>query len=162
MKTLILSAAVAAMLAVTPATAKEKLSYLSTPDAEALEFFKCSISIQYTRDLLRADGFDAYTSIPGTFDKAGRAAVVKAALLAESEGGNPKVKKISFTSDKATKLVKSDIDYHVLAAGKEVANSSFLKGFSAIEGCMTPETLDKARAAVDWFDNDVALFETLK
>lgn len=162
MKTLFLSAVAASLMLAAPVAAKDKLSYLSAPDAQAIEFFKCSVSVQYARDAMRADGYDAYTSIPGTFDKAGRAAVVKAALLAEADGEKPQVKKISFTSEKAKKLVKADIDYHVLTAAKQVANLDFLKGVDELEDCLKPENLDKARAAVDWFNNDVALFEELK
>ena len=162
MKTLILAAMAAALLGAVPASAKDKLSYLSAVDSEAVAFFKCAATVEAVRENLLADGYDAYTSLPGTFDKAGRAAVIKASLLAEEYEAKPKVKKISFTSAKAEKLVTSDIAVHRAIAAADLDKTSFAGGFDALASCTTPSRLDSARAAVDWLDNDVALFEPVK
>ncbi|MCZ7861565.1 hypothetical protein O9X98_09145 [Agrobacterium salinitolerans] len=154
--------AAAAALSAVPANAADKLSYLSSMDAEALGYFRCAASVGATREILLADGFDVYTSLPGTFDKAGRAAVIQAALLAEEHGAKPKIKRISFTAPKTLKIVQSDIAAHRDKAERELAKGEFVKGLDVLANCVSPANLDAARAMVDWFDNDVALFEDLK
>lgn len=152
----------AAALSAVPATAAEKLSYLSSMDAEALGYFRCAASVGATREILLSDGFDVYTSLPATFDKAGRAAVIQASLLAEEHGAKPKIKRISFTAPKTLKIVASDIDAHRNKAEGELAKDEFVKGLDELAQCVSPANLDAARSMVDWFDNDVALFEDLK
>jgi uncharacterized protein YbjT (DUF2867 family) len=159
-KALVIAAA-AAMSAV-PAAAAEKLTYLSSMDTEALGYFRCAASVGATREILLRDGFDVYTSIPGTFEKAGRAAVIKAALLAEEHEASPKIKRISFTAPKTTKIVAADIAAHRNRAERELAKGEFVKGLDDLATCVSPAKLDAARAMVDWLDNDVALFEDLK
>lgn len=154
--------AAAAALSAVPATAAEKLSYLSSMDAEALGYFRCAASVGATREILLADGFDVYTSLPGTFDKAGRAAVIKAALLAEEYGAEPKIKRISFTGSKTSKVIAADIDAHRNTAERELAKGEFVTGLDDLATCVSPANLDAARAMVDWLDNDVALLEDLK
>ncbi|MBY3150916.1 hypothetical protein HFO56_00540 [Rhizobium laguerreae] len=154
--------AAAAVISAVPATAGEKLSYLSSMDADALNFFRCAASVGATRELLLEDGFDVYTSFPGTFDKAGRAAVIKAALLAEEFQEGPKLKHVSFTGKRATRLVASDIDAHRNKADRDLATGTFVKGLDDLASCVSPSRLDAARAMVDWLDNDVGLFEDLK
>jgi len=162
MKTIFLALAVASVATATPASSAGKLSYLSAYDIEAIGYFKCAASVEAVRQVLLKDGYDTYSSVPATFDKAGRAAVIKAALLAEEFERRPKVKKISFTSDKANRLVSGDIAAHRAAALDELAQSTLPDGFDTVAGCTMPDRLDAARAMVDWFDNDVALFESLK
>jgi hypothetical protein len=154
--------AAAAMVSAVPATAAEKLSYLSSMDADALDYFRCAASVGATRDILLDDGYDVYSSLPGTFDKAGRAAVIKAALLAEEYEAKPKVKHVSFSSAKTTKIIASDIDAHRNKAERELAKGEFVKGLDDLATCVSPKNLDAARAMVDWLDNDVSFFEDLK
>jgi uncharacterized protein YbjT (DUF2867 family) len=154
--------AAAAVLSAVPATASEKLTYLSSMDAEALGYFRCAASVGATREILLSDGFDVYTSLPGTFDKAGRAAVIKASLLAEEHGAKPKIKRISFTAAKTLKIIESDIDAHRNKAERELAKGEFIQGLGELAKCVSPANLDAARGMVDWFDNDVSLFEDLK
>lgn len=156
------AAIAAALLSATPAMASEKLTYLSSLDSEAVGFFRCAASVGATRDILLADGFDVYSSLPGTFEKAGRAAVIKASLLAGEFGANPKVKSISFTAAKTVKLIAADIEAHRNKAERELARGDFVDGLDDLAGCVSPARLDAARAMVDWLDNDVALFEDLK
>jgi hypothetical protein len=154
--------AAAAVISAVPATAAEKLSYLSSMDADALDYFRCAASVGATRDILLDDGYDVYSSLPGTFDKAGRAAVIKAALLAEEFEAKPKVKHVSFTAPKTTRLIAGDIDAHRNKAERELAKGEFVKGLDDLATCVSPNKLDAARAMVDWLDNDVGFFEGLK
>ncbi|MCS4089908.1 hypothetical protein [Rhizobium sp. BK176] len=152
----------AALIAALPASAAEKLSYLSSMDADALGYFRCAASVGATRDILLDDGYDVYSSLPGTFDKAGRAAVIKAALLAEEYEAKPQIKHISFTAAKTTKIIASDIDAHRNKAERELAKGEFVKGLDDLATCVSKKNLDDARAMVDWLDNDVSFFKELK
>jgi hypothetical protein len=159
-KAIVVAAAV--VMSAVPVVAAEKLSYLSSMDKEALDYFRCAESVGATREMLLRDGFDVYTSIPGTFDKAGRAAVIRAALLAEELDAAPRIKRISWNAPNAIKVISSDIAVHRRNAAREIAKGEFVKGLDDLATCVSPEKLDAARAMVDWLDNDVALFESLK
>lgn len=156
-----LFAAVAIVFSAAPVDAA-KLSYLSSPDADALRYFKCAASVGAIRDVLFADGFDVYSSIPATYEKAGRAAVVKASLLAEEHGAAPQVKRVSFTAKSTEKLVLSDVYVHKALASADLGKLSHAKGLSVLDDCVSPSRIDEARGMVDWFDNDVALMDSLK
>jgi hypothetical protein len=154
--------AAGAVLCALPATAAEKLSYLSVMDSDALHYFRCAENIGATRQVLLSSNYNVFSSLPATFDKAGRAAVIKAALLAEEYEAKPKVKHISFVSAYATKLVASDIAAHRAAAKRGLNNGEYARGLEGLATCVSPKELDSARTMVDWLDNDVGLFKDLK
>nr|WP_250808084.1 hypothetical protein [Neorhizobium tomejilense] len=161
MKTMI-SALLVALSASSAATAADKLAYLSSRDAVAVGYFKCAIAVEAVRDLVREDGYDIYSGVPAIFDKAGRATVVKAALLAEEHRARPKVKKLDFTSEKAVRLVSNDVAVHRRAADAELTAAALMVGFDTLSGCITPDKIEAARKLGEWFDKDVGLFWSLK
>jgi hypothetical protein len=158
----IATALLVAALATPSAFAADRLGYLSSRDTEAVGYFKCAIAVEAVRDLMLEDGYDVYSGVAAAFDKAGRATVVKAALLAEENRAHPRVKKLDFTSEKAKRLVSNDVAVHRRAADRELSATTMLDGFDTLADCVNQEKLAKAESIGTWFDEDVSLFWSLK
>lgn len=155
----------AALVSASPVVASERLSFLSSFDPLAVDYFRCATVLDDVIGTKRAgrlsgDVFDS--SLPAVFDKAGRAAVIMASLLAEETGAKPKIKHISFTAPNTVKLIDSDISVHRRKGQAEIEAASAGSNAHYLKECSTPQKLSEARNMVEWFDKDVGLFEDLK
>jgi hypothetical protein len=153
----------AALLSASPAAAGgADLMYLPSYDGTALDMFKCGEIAGVLRERYLDDGFDAYSGTVALFEKAGGAAVVKAALTAENSSRKPKVRDISFSSAQAERLVSADVAAHAREAHARLSRETFADGVAAMAACSAATVLDEARGLVDWYDNDVAVLPVLK
>jgi len=132
--------------------------FLRTSDTEALSNFRCAAAVGTVRDAMRESGFDALGGLPEMFDRAGKAAVVKAVLLSTETGNSLAGPKVSFTSARTVEAVSRDVSSH-----RAEGASSVGKGANALMGeCLSRARLQAARELAEWFADDVSLFERLK
>jgi hypothetical protein len=156
MKTLALAAALAAALAGN-ARAGDGLRYLSAYDTHAIDLFQCGELVGVMRDNFREAGFGVYGGLAETLLLAGKASVVKSALVAAETSHKPKIANVSFTSSKTRGLVDGDVEAHIRKAHDDLFTGSFSSGVGKIAACLAPTYRAQAEGLVNWWKTDTSV-----
>jgi hypothetical protein len=98
-----------------PAVAKD-LTFLEHYDADALVLFECAELASEVRVNYLKSGFDAYAEVVTKYRAAGKAAVIKSALLIDEDKDRPISVRPSFQSKAVERKVASDVATHATVA----------------------------------------------
>ena len=160
-KFLLAAAALLASATVADAADKSLLSYLPEYDQLALRMLTCADIVE--NDGPRIQGMDSkqLAGIADNYNKAGRAAVVRAALEAPGSSPAPKIPSISFTSKHAEDAVTADLRAHEKQADLVYSNLR-RTGFDISSFCASSKTLDEAAKLNDWFASDTSVLTKVK
>jgi hypothetical protein len=165
MKTSFLAVAVIALSCASAAHATDlgadKLKYLPQFDPAAIRMLACSDMI--SKDGARIGGLDAKSAakLVKTYEAAGRAAVVRAALEAPGSAPAPKVANISFTSKAAKAVVTNDLRVHEARAA-EFTDEVRQSGFDVSSSCVEGFAIKEAESLNDWFAHGTSVLTEVK
>lgn len=161
MKTSILAASLVLLASTSFVSAADRLSFLKSPNMEAINYFGCASVIGRLRSDLKDAGFDTMTGLPEVYDAAGTAAVARAALMTPETNGGQLASNVSFTSRKTERLVAQDVAWHRGRAKQAVMRGTFETAATKLTACLDPSFEERAKRDADWFRRDVSLFRSL-
>lgn len=163
MPSMLLSAAAAAMIATAPASdaATSRLLFLPGFDAEALQMLECAETIRTQPARFAILGKKAVDKLQNDYRSAGRAAVVRAALMAPGSPAAPKVQDISFESKEATLFVTNDLRVHEDKARFLVAQTR-QSGFDTSSVCLETSLRKEVEELNLWFAEDTSVLTDVR
>lgn len=160
MTSILVAAAVTALFAAAPAPLSDasasRLLYLPNFDAEAVQMLECAETIRTQPSRFSSLGKADSAALQKDYRNAGRAAVVRAALMAPGSSTAPKVEHLSFTSMEATLFVTNDLRVHEDKARFLVAQTR-LSGFDTSSTCLDEGLRKEAVEINTWFSEDTAV-----
>lgn len=151
---ILVSAAAAALVAITPVDASpSRLLFLRDFDQEALQMLECAEMIRTQPTLFSVAGNKKdIAKLESAYRSAGRAAVVRAALLTEE----PKVGRVSFEEPSTTQFVKSDLRVHEDKA-RYLVVQTLRSGFDTSSVCLNQGLRKEATYLNTWFAEDTSV-----
>jgi hypothetical protein len=160
MPSILLSAAAAALIATAPAPSSDagesRLMFLPGFDAEALQMLECAETIRTQPARFDVLGKAITDKLQKDFRDAGRAAVVRAALMAPGSPAAPKVENVSFESKEASLFVTNDLRVHEDKARFLVAETR-RSGFDTSSTCLEASLREEAVQLNSWFAEDTSV-----
>jgi len=139
----------------------DDLKYLSAFDPLALRMLTCADFIAKDGNRLMGIDHRELAKLSDTYSKAGRAAVVRAALEAPGAPPAPKIANMNFTSKEASIYVANDLRIHERRAS-ELAADIRSSGFDVSSSCVDGIYLDEAAKLNDWFAHDTSVLTKIK
>lgn len=160
MTSILAAAAVTALFASAPVPSVDagasRLLYLANFDAEAVQMLECAETLRTQPSRFPSLDKAASAELQTVYRNAGRAAVVRAALMAGGGSPAPKVEHLSFTSKEATLFVTNDLRVHEDKARFLVAQTR-LSGFDTSSTCLDGGLRKEAAEINTWFSEDTAV-----
>jgi hypothetical protein len=160
MPSILLSAAAAALIATAPAASgdagESRLMFLPGFDAETLQMLECAETVRTQPARFDVLGKAITEKLQQDYRAAGRAAVVRAALMAQGSAAPPKVENISFESKEASLFVTNDLRVHEDKA-RFLVSETRRSGFDTSSTCLEAGLREEAAELNSWFAADTSV-----
>ena len=137
------------------------LQYLSQYDQDAISLLTCADILHKDSSRFPSMGRKETGKLAKVYEKAGRAAVVKASLNAVHSPFPPQVESVLWKSPEARLMVEGDLVAHRIRAA-DFSGGLRDMGFDISNSCVSPRLLDKAAELNAWFLHDTSLLKDVK
>lgn len=151
----------APMLQSSAHASNEKLQYLPLFDQDAISMLTCADILHKDSSRFKDMSRKQTEKLAKVYEKAGRAAVVKASLDAVHADVPPKVRDVSWKSPEARLMVEADLQLHRERAA-EFSGGLREIGFDISNSCVSDRLLDKSADLNAWFLRDTSLLKEVK
>ncbi|NTF18254.1 hypothetical protein G6L37_07525 [Agrobacterium rubi] len=160
-KSLLAVAVLVSSASVAQSADSDRLKYLGDYDPLALRMLTCADLL--AKDGRRIQGHDRneIAALSEAYVKAGRAAVVRAALEAPGAPPAPRIENISFTSKTAFDAVTSDLRAHEVRAAN-LTEDVRASGFDVSSSCVDKTYVGEAAKLNEWFARDTSVLTKVK